>query len=106
MDSMDCALDIMDSESWCDVAIEPIYSHHNQERDLITKDLFQKLSPWSKKIVDILFNADDDILKMLSTPKTGNITKRSLIIYLQEIGVPVRMIRKSFKELRLLANSL
>jgi hypothetical protein len=106
MDSMNCALDILDSENWCDVEIEPMTDPSNPEKEMIKKDLFQKLNPWSKKIVDIIFNGDDDLLRMLTTPKTGNVTKRSLMIYLQEIGAPVRMIGKSFKELRVLANSL
>jgi hypothetical protein len=106
MDSMDCALDILDSENWCDVDIEPIYSHINPEKEMIKKDLFSKLNPWSQKIIDIIFDGDDDLLQMLNTPKTGNITKRSLLIYLQEIGAPIRMISKSFKELKVLANSL
>lgn len=105
MDSMDCALNIMDSENWCDVVIEPIYSHHNPEKETIKRDLVEKLNPYAKEILDLLFNADDDLLRMISTPKTGNITKRSLMIFLQEVGFPVKAIGKSFKELRILANS-
>lgn len=83
-----------------------LMSGFDLEKELIKKDLFDKLSDKSKQILNILFYSDDDILKMLSTPKTGNITKRSLMIFLQEIGFSVFNISKCFKELKMLANSL
>jgi hypothetical protein len=78
------------------------------EREIIKRDLFRKLSESSREIIRIVLESeyDPEILKSISTPRTGNITKRSLSLFLQEVGIPLKTIVKSFKELHRLANNL
>ena len=77
-------------------------SHFDVEQEVIHRDLLRKLSQESKKILDIIFNADDDLLRLITTPKTGQITKRSLMNYLWATGTPYKTIVKCFKELTIL----
>jgi hypothetical protein len=96
---------VYDLKNWLsfDVCYD-IPSSINNEEELIKKDLFSKLSKESKSIVKLIFCSDDDILRMLSTPKTGRISRRSLMIFLQEMGYPVRTIARCFKELKQLVS--
>lgn len=100
-----CVMRVWEVKNWASLSDIEILADIDVENMVIKKDLFQKLSDDSKYILDLLFNNDDQLLEKLATPKTKNITKRSLILYL-ETKYPHKTISKCFKELKNLAEVL
>lgn len=88
-------------DSWDSLShvLIPIPSSQNLEKEIIKKDAFEKLSQEAKMIVNHIYFAPDEVLKMLTTPQRNRITKGSLNIYLREIGYPIKTVTKVFREL-------
>jgi hypothetical protein len=71
-------------------------SVHNQERQLIKKDLFKILSPDAHYVTEAII----DELPELVTPKTGNITRRSISLFLRKKHWDKKRIKKTFVEIQ------
>jgi len=73
-----------------------LISNDNQEKTLIKKDLFRCLSPDAHFVVE----AVDGELSELTTPKTGNITKRSIELFLSKRHWHKKRIKDVFIEIQ------
>lgn len=71
-------------------------SVHNQERQLIKKDLFNFLSSDAHYVAEAII----DELPELVTPKTGNITRRSISLFLRAKHWDKKRIKKTFVEIQ------
>ena len=71
-------------------------SHHNQERALIKKDLVESLSKDAYFLIEAINDESDD----LKTPKTGNITTRSIKQFLIRSHWANKRINKVLEEVQ------
>lgn len=71
-------------------------SVYNQERQLIKKDLFRILSSDAHYVTEAIINE----LPALATPKTGNITKRSISLFLRKKHWDKKRIKKTLVEIQ------
>lgn len=71
-------------------------SVYNQERQLIKKDLFRILSSDAHYVTEAII----DELPALATPKTGNITRRSISLFLRKKHWDKKRIKKTLVEIQ------
>ena len=75
-------------------------SSSNQERDVIKKDLFTKLSSEAKEVINIVLNSPNEILETFKTPKYGIISRNKIKKYLISNGWKTKFVEKVFSELK------
>ena len=75
-------------------------SSSNQERDIIKKDLFAKLSSEAKEIINIVLNSPNEILEIFKTPKYNLISRNKIKEYLVSNGWKTKSVKKAFSELK------
>jgi len=75
----------------------------NPEKETIKKEEFGKLSQEAREVISIIVNAPMEMLEMM-TPKTKNITIRSLALFISEWffhrTVPERKTKRVIEELK------
>ncbi len=73
------------------------------EEKVIKNDLYSKLSKEAKTIIDIIVNGPGEFLDIL-TPKTGNITKRTISNFITKFifnrTVPTKQTKRIMNELK------
>ncbi len=75
-----CAMNAMDLESYEDESL--LTSNPETERRVIFKDLQSKLSFEAREVIRIILHSPMEIIQIM-TPRKGNITKRSVVEFIQ-----------------------
>ena len=80
----------------------------NQDQESITikKDMFSKLSPHAKMVIEMVLDPTAYELKEITTPKTGKTSRHMLHCLLKKKGWKETRIRTTFNELRLAVANL
>lgn len=85
----------------------PLHAHYQSPLSLILKEeAWNGLSNEAKEMVNVVLNSPSEILELISTPKSGNITKRSIRKYFSIIWKSRIITNLTIKEITRWVNKL